>query len=105
MSSPSIPAPQITHKEETASQEETERPHRVLIHNDDVTPYDFVIVILVRIFELDSFAAEAITWTAHTNGFAQVVVLPLSEANRKVGRAHFAAALEGYPLKFSVEPA
>ena len=99
-----LKSPQIIPEEETETREVTERPYRVLIHNDEVTPYDFVIVVLVRIFQIGPLDAEAITWAAHTDGIAQVAVLPLSEANKRVGRAHFAAALEGYPLSFSIEP-
>ena len=75
----------------------------VIVHNDDVTPYDFVVIALVRFFDLPPADAELITWTAHTNGFAQVAILPLSEAQKRVGRAHFAAGLEGYPLTFTIE--
>ena len=104
MTSSPIQAPQIIQEEETEAREETERPYRVMVHNDDVTPYDFVIIVLVRIFQVSPIDAEAITWSAHVNGLALVVVLPLNEANKRVGRAHFAAALEGYPLNFSIEP-
>jgi len=81
-----------------------EPPYRVLIHNDDVTPFDFVIVILVRVFEITPVFAEHITYLAHNNGIALVTVLPKGEAERKVGKAHFAARLEGFPLTFSIEP-
>jgi ATP-dependent Clp protease adaptor protein ClpS len=77
---------------------------RVILHNDSVTPYDFVIVALVRFFKLDPYRAELVTWTAHSSGTALVAVLPLSDARNKVGRAHFAAGLEGYPLMFTIEP-
>ncbi len=95
---------QTERKQETESDEELERLFRVIIHNDDVTPYDFVIVILVRFFQLDAPAAELVTWTAHTAGLAQVSILPLAEARRRVGKAQFAANLEGYPLHFTIEP-
>jgi len=42
--------------------------------------------------------------TAHLNGQALVAMLPLSEAKLRVGKAHFAAQLEGYPLLFTIEP-
>lgn len=76
---------------------------RVLIHNDDVTPFDFVIVILQRIFQLSSMEAEHVAYVAHTTGLAYVATLPCPEAHKRVGKAHFAASLEGYPLTFTVE--
>ena len=77
---------------------------RVFIHNDDVTPIEFVIIILQRIFQLASSDAERVTIEAHTNGIAYVTTLPCPEANKRVGKAHFAASLDGYPLMFTVEP-
>ena len=77
---------------------------RVLIHNDDETPYDFVIAILIRIFNLTPIIAEHITWLAHNNGLALVTTLPKNEAENRVSKAHFAAQLEGFPLTFSLEP-
>jgi ATP-dependent Clp protease adaptor protein ClpS len=104
MSAPPQIQRQIQQRQEADPEEELERLYRVIIHNDDVTPYDFVMIILVRFFQLDAPAAELVTWTAHTSGVALVVVLPLTEARRRVGRAHFAAAVEGYPLSFTIEP-
>ena len=77
---------------------------RVIIHNDDVTPMDFVIHILERIFFVDRPDAVEIMLTAHYNGAAYVQSLPRTEAQNRIGRAHFAAGLEGYPLHFSLEP-
>ncbi|MCA9916620.1 MAG: ATP-dependent Clp protease adaptor ClpS [Anaerolineales bacterium] len=76
---------------------------RVLIHNDDVTPMEFVVIILQRIFQLSPLEAEHVMITAHFNGLALVATLPLSEAKTRVGKAHFAAQLEGYPLMFTIE--
>jgi len=83
---------------------EVEPPYRVLIHNDEVTPMEFVVVILMRIFEKSPLAAEHIMFTAHYEGVAYVATFPRSEAQKRVGRAHFAAQLEGYPLLFTIEP-
>lgn len=84
-------------------QTELEKLHKVLVHNDEVTPYDFVIAVLLRFFKLTSVDAEAVTLKAHTTGLALVAILPLSEAQKRVGKAHFAATLEGYPLTFTIE--
>jgi ATP-dependent Clp protease adaptor protein ClpS len=84
--------------------EALEPPYKVFIHNDDVTPYDFVIMVLQKFFELTSLEAEYVTFVAHTSGIAYVATLPLKEAQKRVGKAHFAASLEGYPLMFTIEP-
>jgi ATP-dependent Clp protease adaptor protein ClpS len=76
----------------------------VFIHNDDVTPYNYVILILRTIFKLSHELAEHITWVAHNTGVARVVTRPRGEARRLVDRAHTAARVDGYPLTFSLEP-
>jgi ATP-dependent Clp protease adaptor protein ClpS len=81
-----------------------EPPYKVFVHNDDVTPFDFVITVLQRFFELDTFRAEAVTLGAHIEGMAYVATYPRIEALQRVGKAHFAAGLEGYPLTFTAEP-
>lgn len=87
------------------TEEDQEDLVNVIIHNDDVTPMDFVVIILQRIFQLAPLEAEHVMITAHLNGLALVVTLPESEAKKRVGKAHFAAQLEGYPLMFTIEPA
>jgi ATP-dependent Clp protease adaptor protein ClpS len=89
---------------DTHLEEALEPNCRVFIHNDDVTPFDFVIIILQRIFQLKSLEAEHVAFVAHTSGLAYVATLPCPEAHKRVGKAHFAASLEGYPLMFTVEP-
>ena len=78
--------------------------YRVIIHNDNVTPMDFVIDILISIFELPAANAAYIMYTAHLNGNAYVQSLPKPEAQRRINQAHFAAGFKGYPLKFTMEP-
>ena len=84
-------------------QTELEPLYRVLIHNDDVTPMDFVTHILVTIFFLGYPEAVEIMLYAHRNGMAVVQILPKAEAEKRINKAHFAAGLEGYPLHFSME--
>ena len=90
----------ITPNQET----ELEPLYRVLIHNDDVTPMDFVTHILVTIFLLGYPEAVEIMLSAHNQGIAVVQILPKAEAEKRINKAHFAAGLEGYPLHFSMEP-
>ena len=98
------PAPEIERGDEQQSETAYEPLYRVVIHNDDVTPMDFVVRALTGIFHLPTPDAVEVMFAAHYHGEAQVAVLPKSEAEARVNRAHFAAGLEGYPLHFSLEP-
>src|SRR2546421_8591883 len=83
---------------------ELEPPYRILIHNDDITPFDFVIGVLRSVFELSGRDALAVTTRAHVTGIAYVTTLPYEEAKYRVGQAHSLARAAGYPLTFSIEP-
>ncbi|HET9908399.1 MAG TPA: ATP-dependent Clp protease adaptor ClpS [Anaerolineales bacterium] len=97
-------APEIEIIQEQEEETELEPLYRVIIHNDDVTPMDFVVQILKTIFYLSNPKAAEVMLTAHYYGTAYVQTLPRSEAERRINKAHFAAGLEGYPLHFSLEP-
>lgn len=86
------------------SDEELEKLYRVIIRNDDVTPMDFVVVVLRVFFELDMDRAVAIMMEAHTAGHAYVATLPYEEAKESIYNAHSAAREAGYPLTFYLEP-
>jgi ATP-dependent Clp protease adaptor protein ClpS len=89
---------------ETLSQTELEPRYRVIIHNDDVTPMDFVVYILKQIFFVTGPAAVEIMFEAHYMGSAYVQTLPKNEAQARIARAQFASGIEGYPLHFTMEP-
>ena len=89
---------------EQAEETELEPPFKVIIHNDDITTFEFVIRILQTIFDHNVMTAEQIAWRTHTNGLAYVGTYPKSDAEQRVGKAHFAAMLEGFPLRFTIEP-
>jgi ATP-dependent Clp protease adaptor protein ClpS len=94
-------APQI--HEDVEARTSLEPPYRVIIHNDDVTPMDFVLRILRTVFLLDAVRALQVMYTAHYHGTAYVQTLPKSEAVRRVGQAHITARLNRYPLRFTLE--
>ena len=103
MSPATAVAPAI--KKNTRQKTAEEPLYRVIIHNDDVTPMDFVIHVLMKIFLLGYGDAQGVMLSAHFNGKADVQVLPKTEAENRVNKAHFAAGLEGYPLHFTLERA
>ena len=96
--------PEIEVTEDQQQETAYEPMFRVIIHNDDVTPMDFVIIVLHSIFMLLPNDAAKVMLTAHYRGAAIVQILPKSEAEKRINKAHFAAGLEGYPLHFSMEP-
>src|SRR5512140_3974136 len=87
-------------------EEETEEepPYRVIVHNDDVTPMEFVTHILVTVFFIPLENATTIMYTAHLNGSAYVQTLPKAEARKRINKAHFAARMAKFPLTFTMEP-
>ncbi len=96
--------PEIEITEDQQQETAYEPMFRVIIHNDDVTPMDFVVHVLRGIFMILLPDAVEIMYIAHYRGEAVVQILPKSEAEKRVNKAHFAAGLEGYPLHFSMEP-
>ena len=76
--------------------------YRILIHNDDVTPFDYVIRMLKRVFMLSQELAEHIAETAHDEGVAIVMIRPRPEAEKLIGIARTHDRADGYPLTFSM---
>ena len=97
-------APDIQILEEKEQDTELEPLYRVLIHNDHVTPMDFVVEVLKTIFYLANDRALEIMMTAHISGTAYVQTLSKSEAEKRITKAHAEANWAGYPLQFSMEP-
>jgi ATP-dependent Clp protease adaptor protein ClpS len=94
--------PELTFK--VVEREDLEKPYRVIIENDDVTPMDFVVTILRVFFGLGFNRAVKVMLTAHYEGRAHVTTLPYEEAQERVYNAHHAAREAGYPLTFYLEP-
>jgi len=84
---------------------EYDPPHDVVVHNDDVTPFDFVVGVIHVIFELALPVAYDVTLTAQRRGRAHVATLPIEDAKYRVYRAHRLARAMRYPLTFSIHPA
>lgn len=75
---------------------------RVLLHNDDTTPYNTVVEILVQAFGYDHEAARRLMYQVHnSNAPGEVAILPEPEADRKM--EHAKAMAGTYPLQFTKE--
>jgi ATP-dependent Clp protease adaptor protein ClpS len=80
-----------------------EEPARVWLHNDNVTPAEYVVTILQAVFGLGWWKASLIMAKAHFTGESLVGVYPRREAETKVAAAQERARADGWPLGFSVE--
>jgi ATP-dependent Clp protease adaptor protein ClpS len=88
----------------TKSKTEQEKLYRVLLHNDNKTTMEFVVCILMGIFEHTEKEAEQIMLAVHEKGVGTAGVYTLKTAEDKANQTISIAALSGYPLECSVEP-
>jgi len=96
------PVPDLSEVVDKQSKVVEDPPYRVIIHNDDITPMNFVIYVLQNIFMLAGPRAVQVMFTAHIHGSAYVDSLPKNEAQRRIHQAHVAARFAGYPLLFTL---
>jgi len=95
------PTPE-THDHESV-QAQPQDTWNVLIHNDDETPFGYVIYTLSSVFMLSDELAEHIASTAQASGTAIVAVRPRMEAEMLMRVALGRAKSDGYPLQFTME--
>ncbi len=82
-----------------------ERPklYKVILLNDDFTPQDFVVSVLMGIFRMTEGEALGVMLTAHTKGSCVVAVYTKEVAEMKARTATDKGASAGYPLTFTTE--
>jgi ATP-dependent Clp protease adaptor protein ClpS len=82
----------------------TEPPmYKVLLHNDDYTTKDFVVEILMAIFNKSRQEATSLMWHVHRNGSGICGIYPYEMAETKVNLVSLVARENGFPLKTSME--
>jgi ATP-dependent Clp protease adaptor protein ClpS len=79
--------------------------YKVIVCNDDVTPVDFVIALLISIFKHNPSTAETLTLTVHNEGSAVAGIYNFELAEQKVAESINLARSNGYPLIIKVEEA
>jgi ATP-dependent Clp protease adaptor protein ClpS len=86
-------------------QHEVKKPkkYNVIFVNDEVTPMDWVIGILVEIFKYKNDAAHEITMKIHTQGSAVVGTYNFEIAEQKTSETVTLSRNQGYPLVARVE--
>jgi ATP-dependent Clp protease adaptor protein ClpS len=80
------------------------RVYKVILHNDDYTPMEFVVLILREVFNKSDADATAIMLHAHTRGFAVAGVYSFEIAETKVQQTMALADKHGFPLLCTMEP-
>jgi ATP-dependent Clp protease adaptor protein ClpS len=89
----------------TERRTEIRRPsqYQVLIHNDDYTPMDFVVMVLENFFNKDHGAATEIMFAVHNKGFGICGIYPYEIAETKVAQVMECARENEHPLQCTME--
>ena len=78
---------------------------KVLLLDDDVTTFEFVIHLLVTLFHKELEEAVRLTFEVHETGSALVTVTNLERAELYVEQVRSMARPQGFPLTATIEPA
>ncbi|MBB6100076.1 ATP-dependent Clp protease adaptor protein ClpS [Deinobacterium chartae] len=81
----------------------TPEMYRVLLLNDDYTPMDFVVDLLIRLFHRSALQANRIMLAVHHKGSGVAGVYPREIAETKVHQATELARKAGHPLRCVME--
>ena len=97
----------IATDERTRSHRRVQEPplYRVLLYNDDYTTMEFVIEILMAVFNRSMADAARIMLDVHRNGIGVCGTYPYEIAETKVENVEVLARTSGFPLKCSLEKA
>lgn len=98
-----IPTPRETELPDTEEKVSEPPRYKVWLHNDDFTTKEFVVGMLVAVFNKSAEEAASIMWHTHRNGTGLCGVYPLEIAETKVNIATEAARESGFPLRLSIE--
>ena len=89
----------------TADRESLQEPplYKVLLHNDDYTTMEFVVMVLVTVFAKNSDEATRIMLNVHHQGIGIAGVYTREVAETKVAIVHRLARRHQFPLKCTLE--
>lgn len=76
----------------------------VILHNDDVTTMEFVIIVLMQIFHRSFDDASEIMMNIHQNGKGIAGTYSHEVASQKKDETLSAARTNNFPLKCEIEP-
>jgi ATP-dependent Clp protease adaptor protein ClpS len=79
------------------------RKYKVIILNDDHTPMEFVIDVLMNIFNHNQESSEQLTMVIHHEGSAIAGIYPYEIAEQKSVETTHLARQAGFPLNVKIE--
>ena len=82
---------------------EPPRNYKVIYHNDDFTPMEFVTWALMEYFNKTEFDAQSITLEVHKLGFAVAGVYDYQIAEQKIWEVLTSAKEHEFPLQVTGE--
>ncbi|MGE5263819.1 MAG: ATP-dependent Clp protease adapter ClpS [Acidobacteriota bacterium] len=94
----------VSTQQETQHKVDTPRMYKVLLHNDNYTTMDFVVMILINVFHKPEAEAVRIMLDVHQKGLGLVGVYPRDIAETKVKRVTELAREAEFPLLCTMEP-
>ena len=77
--------------------------YKVLLLNDDYTPMEFVVLLLMRLFNMSQESAEQVMIHIHTRGLGVCGVFPREVAETKVRQIMELAHENQHPLQCTME--
>jgi ATP-dependent Clp protease adaptor protein ClpS len=77
--------------------------YKVIMHNDDYTTMEFVVEVLIGIFNKSASDATKVMLDVHKKGAGIAGIYPYDIAMTKVSQAHIVAREKGFPLKLSLK--
>jgi ATP-dependent Clp protease adaptor protein ClpS len=78
--------------------------YKVVFFNDDLTPMDFVVQVLMTIFKHSESTANKITQEVHSKGEGIAGIFTYEIAEQKGVETTVLAREQGFPLAIKVEP-
>jgi len=98
-------SPEIDESTLSDVREEIKEPsmYRVLIHNDDYTTMDFVVEVLMTVFQKSMEEAILIMLNVHRQGTGMCGLYTLEVAETKMNSVHALSREKGFPLRCSIE--
>ena len=92
-------------EQETSSTTRLAPQWKVILHNDDVTTFEFVIDLLRTLFKKPAAEALRLTQEVHDSGSALITITTFEHAELYVDQVKSLARPRGFPLVASMEPA